>query len=279
MTNGNENVGLGSFSQIYGEFNTAIGAFSEVGEKVFNPITFEEDIFPQNKAIAIGYRAQALCSNCAVIGGTGENAVKVGIGTDNPQQKLHVNGQVRIGNVPDGTGDMLLIDTNGDLVKSSNTNLARNDIDKFEREIKQQQIVIKELQKKTTSQQDVIEGLKGEVTELKSLVEKLLEESQGKDTKGFNYVLPLENKAMLAQNRPNPFDQNTVIDYNIPAGYQDVKIKVTSADGKELGVVDILEVGSGQVTIRTKAYPAGTYYYSLVLDGQVLETKRMVLTR
>ena len=70
-----------------------------------------------------------------------------------------------------------------------------------------------------------------------------------------------------------------LIDYYIPIGYQDAKIRVTSADGKDLGVVDILEDGPGQITIQTNAYPAGTYYYSLVLDGEVFETKRMVLTR
>ena len=89
----------------------------------------------------------------------------------------------------------------------------------------------------------------------------------------------MQQKASLPQNRPNPFDHNTVIDYFIPGDVQDARIRVTSSDGKELGMVNILESGQGQVTIRTKSYPAGTYYYSLVLDGQVFETKRMVLTR
>ena len=131
---------------------------------------------------------------------------------------------------------------------------------------------IDQLKKENKSQQQRID-------KLEALVQQLLSNKKEDNEKGFSYILPLENKAMLSQNRPNPFDQNTVIDYFIPAGYKDAKIQVTSADGKELGVVDILEAGQGQVTIRTKAYPAGTYYYSLLLDGELFETKRMVLTR
>jgi hypothetical protein len=38
-------------------------------------------------------------------------------------------------------------------------------------------------------------------------------------------------------------------------------------------------MGKGQVTIKASSYPADTYYYSLILDGEVIETKRMVLTK
>jgi hypothetical protein len=31
--------------------------------------------------------------------------------------------------------------------------------------------------------------------------------------------------------------------------------------------------------IQTGSYPAGTYYYSLIIDGQVVDTRIMVLSR
>lgn len=148
--------------------------------------------------------------------------------------------------------------------------------------MQEQQKIIAEQQAAIEALEEKIKGtdqLKQEVAELKSLVEKLVADDQEEDTEGSSYVLPLEQKAMLAQNRPNPFDQNTIIDYYIPEDVTDAKIRVTAADGKELGVVHILEAGPGQVTIRTRAFPAGTYFYSLVLDGQVFETKSMVRTR
>lgn len=35
--------------------------------------------------------------------------------------------------------------------------------------------------------------------------------------------------------------------------------------------MDITEVGHGKVTIEASGYPAGTYYYSLILDGKVID--------
>jgi hypothetical protein len=65
----------------------------------------------------------------------------------------------------------------------------------------------------------------------------------------------------------------------VPENVQDAKIQITGMDGQVLGKLNITEAGDGQLTIKAGTYPAGTYFYSLVLDGQVFETKRMVLTR
>jgi hypothetical protein len=117
-----------------------------------------------------------------------------------------------------------------------------------------------------------------QIAELRSMVEQLL--AQKKEIKeGNTYTLDLEQKAMLAQNHPNPFQHQTVINYFVPIDVQHAMIQLTAADGKVLGRLNIAETGNGQVNIKTETYPAGTYFYSLLLDGQVFETKRMVLTR
>lgn len=46
-----------------------------------------------DKAIAIGYFARADCNSCAVIGGTGAEAVQVGIGVNTPEARLHIHEQ------------------------------------------------------------------------------------------------------------------------------------------------------------------------------------------
>jgi len=43
-----------------------------------------------HNAIAIGYNANVGCDNCATIGGYGENAVYLGIGTGSPRASLHI---------------------------------------------------------------------------------------------------------------------------------------------------------------------------------------------
>ncbi len=131
--------------------------------------------------------------------------------------------------------------------------------------------MIADLEEKMDAQQQ-------QITELKFLVEKLLIQN-AETPKSTSYVLPLEQKALLAQNQPNPFNENTLVDYFIPATVKQAHIQVTTFDGKVIGKVDITKMGKGQVTIQSKSYPAGTYFYSLVLDGQVMETKRMVLAR
>jgi hypothetical protein len=67
-----------------GSYTTFIGSNTDVLSSDLN-IT---------KSIAIGYNAKVSSSNTAIIGGTGADAVKVGIGTYDPQATLHVWGNV-----------------------------------------------------------------------------------------------------------------------------------------------------------------------------------------
>ncbi len=61
-----------------------------------------------DRAIAIGYNARVGCNNCAVIGGTGADSVKVGIGTMLPEAKLDIVG----GDIAINNGEVLLRDGN-----------------------------------------------------------------------------------------------------------------------------------------------------------------------
>lgn len=64
---------------------------------------------------AIGQGAVANQPNTLILGNTasGWNATKVGIGTSNPTEKLHVNGSVRIVDGSQGAGKVLTSDANG----------------------------------------------------------------------------------------------------------------------------------------------------------------------
>ena len=76
-----------------------------------------------DRAIAIGYRAKVNCSNCAVIGGTGADAVKVGIGTSSPTSALDVEGDANIsGNIGIGTTTPATkLEVNGNVRSHGNT--------------------------------------------------------------------------------------------------------------------------------------------------------------
>lgn len=125
-------------------------------------------------------------------------------------------------------------------------------------------------------QQELITKLQQQIETLNDGIEQSLNNNQPIVNK---HLLVLEQKAMLSQNLPNPFYQNTVISFFIPDDVQKAVIKITAIDGKVLANKVIPEKGNGELTIKANAYPANAYYYSLVLDGQIFETKKMVLTR
>ena len=86
--------------------------------------------------------------------------------------------------------------------------------------------------------------------------------------------------AMLQQNAPNPFTNRTVINYKLPAGTVDAQLTVTDEDGHLLkDVVLNNSKGPGQATVNAGNLAAGTYYYSLVINGKIIGTRKMVLTR
>ncbi len=64
-------------------------------------------------AIAIGKNAQVNASNSMALGGTGADAVNVGIGTASPGAKLEVIGDVKIVDGNQGSGKVLTSDANG----------------------------------------------------------------------------------------------------------------------------------------------------------------------
>lgn len=80
----------------------------------------------------------------------------------------------------------------------------------------------------------------------------------------------------LAENRPNPFIGQTIIPYFLPETIQQAQIQINNINGKVLKVETIQGTGHGQLVIDAKALPQGTYSYSLLVDGQLVETKRMV---
>jgi len=128
------------------------------------------------------------------------------------------------------------------------------------------------------NQNNKIEDLENKLAQLSTLVEKLRTQTE-ENPQGGNYELHLKKAPALHQNQPNPFNENTLVDYFLPESVKNAYIQVTAVDGKVVGTLKIQEKGKGQVTIKAATYPAGTYFYSLVVNGQVFETKRMVLSR
>jgi hypothetical protein len=120
----------------------------------------------------------------------------------------------------------------------------------------------------------LVEAIKELSVEVKQLRTKLAE------TKSENVTHENNGRkgAMLRQNYPNPSNGTTRIEYELTDQITNAAIYVFDLNGKQVAVFDQLSAGSGEVTIAASQLPAGLYHYSLVADGDIVDTKKMLLT-
>jgi hypothetical protein len=85
--------------------------------------------------------------------------------------------------------------------------------------------------------------------------------------------------ALLNQNMPNPFNHTTTISYGLPESYSSAKIIIKDLMGKVLKQVTVSGHGKGSVTVDAFSLTAGAYQYSLYVDGKIISTKQMLVTK
>ena len=85
------------------------------------------------------------------------------------------------------------------------------------------------------------------------------------------------HQTILEQNAPNPAHGATRIDYALAAGAQEAKLLVRRAlDGRIVATVPLNTAEKSQV-LDLDAYPSGTYFYTLLVDGTPAATRRLVV--
>lgn len=135
----------------------------------------------------------------------------------------------------------------------------------------------------------------------KAINTKLQEmEAQLNELRTYNELLRLENRsirrslgnccsevkdgmtaadAYLLQNAPNPFNASADIQFFIPEGLETTVIEVRDLKGILIQSFNLAESGMGKVTFDAKNAADGTYLYSLVIDGEIIDSKVMILTK
>lgn len=84
---------------------------------------------------------------------------------------------------------------------------------------------------------------------------------------------------VLEQNVPNPFAEQTVIPYFLPDNVMKAQMLFYNAEGKLINSVDLQGRGKGRLNVFANDLSNGIYTYTLVADGQVMDSKRMVKTK
>ncbi len=84
----------------------------------------------------------------------------------------------------------------------------------------------------------------------------------------------------LSQNYPNPFNPVTQIVFSV-AKASDIKIKIYDITGNEVALPVNEKLGAGEyrVDFNGTNLASGTYFYSLLADGKVVSTKKMLLVK
>ncbi len=156
---------------------------------------------------------------------------------------------------------------------------------------KEQNEVIQSQDSVITAQQTEIDDLNDRLTQLEnclsgilpflcqmnnSSIQPTLEIVQEQLRAAINVNLSDRNAIVLNQNVPNPFAESTIINFSIPSTVQKAQIHFYDGQGKLINSVDIVERGNGQLNVFANDLSSGVYTYSLVADGQIVSTKRMV---
>jgi len=91
--------------------------------------------------------------------------------------------------------------------------------------------------------------------------------------------IPLEYK--LFQNYPNPFNPTTNIKYSVKREKSNVKLIVFDIQGKQIAelVKQKQSAGTYEVDFSGSIYSSGIYFYSIIIDGDVIDTKKMILLK
>ncbi|MES2134394.1 MAG: tail fiber domain-containing protein [Bacteroidota bacterium] len=81
---------------------------------------------------------------------------------------------------------------------------------------------------------------------------------------------------VLKQNVPNPFAEQTTITYNVPESVGKAQIIFYNSAGQIIQTVDIKTRGKGKVNVFASDLSSGIYHYTLVADGKVIDSKKMM---
>ena len=121
----------------------------------------------------------------------------------------------------------------------------------------------------------LIEALKEQQAEITALQEEV---QQIKNSTNAHLISQVESEeAQLFQNHPNPFDKSTTIPYYLPENVSKAQILITDLQGRELNRISIQNLGKGQIELKVDTFQKGIYLYTLIVDGQLMESKRMLI--
>ena len=129
---------------------------------------------------------------------------------------------------------------------------------------------IKEQQTIIEAQQATIADLKDRLNRMETILNKLT---------GTSNTLPVSNETIkLNQNAPNPFGDKTIITYELPNNMSKAQIIITDLMGKQIKTIQLNNC-CGEIEISAQDLPNGTFIYSLIANGKILKSNKMIVAK
>ena len=123
----------------------------------------------------------------------------------------------------------------------------------------------------------IIEALKAENQDIRQLRSDLAQLT-GTQKKAEEPVSSNNSDAWLGKNKPNPFNENTTIDFYLPQSVQKATFYIYDLQGKQIKSFPVVQRENASIIIQASELLPGMYYYSLIADGNIVGTEKMILT-
>ncbi len=94
-----------------------------------------------------------------------------------------------------------------------------------------------------------------------------------------NITLNSGEAPLLYQNTPNPFNTGTKINYYLPEGTMGATIIFYDNYGDQIKALQLSQTGNGTLNVTPDNLSNGIYSYSLIVNGNIIDTKKMVLQK
>jgi hypothetical protein len=85
-----------------------------------------------------------------------------------------------------------------------------------------------------------------------------------------------EDKLVFKGPYPNPASQMTSFDYNLPSSANSARLIIRNSLGVEVEN-SMLDNQSGKKSINVSNYSSGIYFYTLVVDGKTIQSKKIIV--
>ena len=119
-----------------------------------------------------------------------------------------------------------------------------------------------------------IKELKADISELRNAGAT----KKAKKTTGISNAVTVQVLS-LGQNKPNPCSSSTAIAVTIPESVQSAVLCIYDLNGKKQQEMTIDVRGKQTVQLDASSLAEGMYLYSLIADGQVVQTRRMIIEK